>query len=115
MSKSPTPIQYTQKFSLLKQTGILLTIISLLAVIGIGSSTIIIETTQGATSAVNIAGSLRMYAYKIASHMGQDQYKREIVIDKLEVLIHQFDNRLSHPNLVHILAEGENSRELPLN
>jgi len=56
-----------------------------------------------------------MYAYKIASHMGQDQYKREIVIDKLEVLIHQFDNRLSHPNLVHILAEGENSRELPLN
>lgn len=87
------------RFSLLKQTGIIIGLISLLAVIGIGSSAFITQTIQGAATTINTSGALRMLSYKIATQMMRDQRKDNPTSTKIRGLIRRFDSKLNSPSL----------------
>lgn len=93
----------TPRFSLLAQTGIILSVISLLAVVGITSSVFITQTTQGAASAINISGSLRMYSYRIATQINQTGDGTELSTRKIQGLIRRFEQQLNHPNLLETI------------
>ncbi len=64
MNMLPSPIS---RKSLLWRLGVLMALIILLALVGMGSSVVIAETTQGVATAVNQSGSLRMQSYRIAT------------------------------------------------
>lgn len=95
----------TPRFSLLTQTGIIIGVISLLAVIGIGSSVFITQTIQGAGTTINTSGTLRMLSYKIATQMVRDQRANTPDSAPMQSLIKQFETQLNHPSLRHTIIE----------
>ncbi len=95
----------TSRFSLLTQTGIILTVISLLAVVGIASSVFITQTTQGAASAINISGSLRMYSYRIATQINQTGDDAAQSTKKIRELMRRFEQQLNHPKLLESIPK----------
>ena len=92
MSLRPPP-------SLLSQTGLIIGLITLLAVIGIGSSFFVTQTIQGAGTTINASGTLRMLSHKIATQMMRDQQSQTPNSKEIRALIHLFDSRLNHPSL----------------
>ena len=97
----------TPRFSLLAQTGIIIGVISLLAIIGISSSVFITQTIQGAGTAINTSGALRMLSYKIATQMVRDQRTDTPDSTPIQSLIEQFETQLNHPSLRHTIIEPD--------
>lgn len=97
--------------SLLLRMGLAMATITALAFMGMLSSVIIAETTQGAAAAINQAGSLRMQSYRIASSLARRQD-----IDNLEAtritreLMDEFEQRILSPRLTSMIPHNE-SRE----
>ncbi len=100
------------RLSLLTQTGIIIGIISLLAVIGISSSVFITQTIQGAGTTINTSGTLRMFAYKIATQMMRDQREEDPTSTDIRELISRFESQLNHPSLQHSIPQpSQNPKE----
>jgi len=97
------------RFSLLTQTGIVIGLISLLAVIGISSSVFITQTIQGAATTINTSGTLRMLSYKIATQMMRDQRAEKPTSTKIRGLIRRFDSKLNHPSLKHSIPQPQHN------
>lgn len=97
--------------SLLLRMGLAMATITALAFMGMLSSVIIAETTQGAAAAINQAGSLRMQSYRIASSLARRQD-----IDSQEAtritrqLMDEFEHRLTSPRLTSMIP-GNESKE----
>lgn len=94
--------------SLLLRMGLAMATITALAFMGMLSSVIIAETTQGAAAAINQAGSLRMQSYRIASSLA-----RRSDIDNLEAtritrdLMDEFEQRILSPRLTSMIPRNE--------
>ncbi len=101
------------RFSLLTQTGIIIGVISLLAVIGIGSSAFITQTIQGAGTTINTSGTLRMLSYKIATQMVRDQRTDSPNSAPMQALVEQFEKQLNHPSLRHTIAQPTDPQNHP--
>ncbi len=90
--------------SLLLRMGLAMATITALAFVGMLSSVIIAETTQGAAAAVNQAGSLRMQSYRIASSIGRSGLgDREAAARRTHGLMDEFDERLASPRLTRMI------------
>jgi two-component system nitrate/nitrite sensor histidine kinase NarX len=91
--------QFLQQSQFLR-LGMLMGMILLLALVGMGSSVIIAETTQGVATAVNQAGSLRMQSFRIATGLAslhlvdQPRYPH-----RPEELIEEFEQRFHSDRL----------------
>jgi len=93
--------------SLLLRMGLAMATITALAFMGMLSSVIIAETTQGAAAAINQAGSLRMQSYRIASSLARRQD-----IDALQAtritrdLMDEFEQRITSPRLTSMIPRS---------
>ncbi len=94
--------------SLLLRVGGMIFAITVLAVVSMSVSWMVAETTQGSGKAINIAGSLRMQSWRIASifqrlqQEGRPEYRQA-----LEEAIRRFDNDLESPSILAVLPEDE--------
>ncbi len=86
------------------------TILSL-AVIGILSSVIIAETSEGFAAAINQAGTLRMQSYRIASSLvhGTDLEGGQAG-DTTRKLVEEFEERIYSPRIHTVLQKGTSLR-----
>ena len=98
------------KNSLLLRLGLAMATITAFAFMGMLSSVIIAETTQGEAAAVNQAGSLRMQAYRIATGLahGLDQHDDPAAYWRLtKGLVEEFEQRFRSPRLVSVLSRED--------
>lgn len=99
-------------FSLLTQAGLIIGLITLLAVIGIGSSFSVTQTIQGAGTTINASGTLRMLSHKLATQMMRDQQSEQPDANNIRELIALFESRLNHPSLRNSIPKLEPYRVL---
>jgi two-component system nitrate/nitrite sensor histidine kinase NarX len=92
--------------SLLLRVGGMIAAITVLAVVGMSTSWMVAETTQGNGEAINIAGSLRMQSWRMAS-----LYQRILQDDKpayretLQQAIQRFETDLAAGSILAVLPE----------
>src|SRR5512144_222350 len=86
--------------SLLIRLGISMSVLTALALLGMLSSVIVAEKTQGAAGAVNQAGSLRMQSYRIGMELGRHHDDRAAAMTPLMT---EFETRLDSERLVSAL------------
>ena len=96
--------------SLLTQAGLIIGLITLLAVIGIGSSFFVTKTIQGTGTTINASGTLRMLSHKIATQMTRDQQSTAPNPGNIRSLIYLFESRLNHPTLHSAIPKPEEGR-----
>ncbi|OOZ40772.1 hypothetical protein BOW53_06540 [Solemya pervernicosa gill symbiont] len=99
------------KKSLLLRIGLAMATITLLAFVGMLSSVIIADTTEGEAAAINQAGTLRMQSYRIASSLTLSSQSRiDGSAGHTLDLISGFEQRLNSPRLTGILrSESDNT------
>lgn len=92
--------------SLLIRLGISMSVLTALSLVGMLSSVIVAEKTQGAAGAVNQAGSLRMQTYRIGMELGRQHEERSAA---MAPLVAEFETRLNSERLVATLPDHEMS------
>lgn len=95
--------------SILVRLGIAMGLIAILALVSILSSAIFTETSEGKAGAINVAGSLRMQSYLIAStvasaHLAPAQKHRALAL-----ALDEFEARLANPVLVQSIPADARS------
>jgi len=101
--------------SLLLRMGLAMATITALAFMGMLSSVIIAETTQGAAAAINQAGSLRMQSYRIASSLARRQNLEILAATHITTdLMEEFEERILSPRLTSMipLSGSKESRQV---
>lgn len=94
--------------SLLLRMGLAMATITALAFMGMLSSVIIAETTQGAAAAINQAGSLRMQSYRIASSLARRQDIGNLEATRItRDLMEEFEQRILSPRLTRMIPHNE--------
>jgi len=102
--------------SLIVRITALLMAISLMALSSITVSVVVAERTQGDAAALNVAGSLRMHTWHIASTLQTYTHRPdELPTDKrqrLQQMIDGFEQRLYNPSLLNAIsfARGDDTR-----
>jgi two-component system nitrate/nitrite sensor histidine kinase NarX len=92
------------KHSLLLRLGGMFAAITVLAVASMATSWRVAETTQGSGQAINLAGSLRMQSWRMASiHQRQIQFPDGDAREALAQAIHQFERDLRAPAILAVL------------
>lgn len=87
--------------SLLLKLGGALALIACMAILGMASSGIIADSVQGSGEAINLAGSLRMQAYKMASlAQATDRGSRS---EQLRREVEVFERSLADPRITAVL------------
>ncbi len=89
--------------SLLVQAGLIIGLITLLAVIGISSSFFVTKTIQGTGTAINTSGALRMLSHKIGTQMMHDNQQQPPDPSQIEQMITRFEQQLNHPALQEVI------------
>ena len=78
-----------------------------LAIVGISSSVIIAETSEGFAAAINQAGTLRMQSYRVAASMAlpdtESMYASGM---RTQALVDEFLQRLSNERIQNVMAKG---------
>jgi two-component system nitrate/nitrite sensor histidine kinase NarX len=93
--------------SLLLRLGVLMLILLVLAVLGMSSSVIIADTTQGVATAVNQAGSLRMQSFRIATGLASRGLPAGTGYPHPAAdLIAEFEARFTSPRLTDAIPSG---------
>lgn len=96
------------KNSLLLNLGVAMVMIISLSFIGMLSSVIIAETTEGHAAAINQAGTLRMQSYRIANSLYTGTLRDGHIVSHpgTRALIGEFNQRLNSPRLTQILSRS---------
>lgn len=101
--------KFTER-SLLLRLGMAMAAITLLGIIGMVSSIIIASKTQGNAITIDVAGSLRMQSYRMASLiMAAQKQDNGRSWDSVDKAISQFERTLQNPDLrvITIARSGE--------
>jgi two-component system nitrate/nitrite sensor histidine kinase NarX len=98
---------YEVKQSLVIRTGLALAGVILSSLVGIIASALTAESVDGDAATINLAGSLRMQAYRIARTILINEPGSVLLVDD----INEFHQRLSSPRL-HSIANRNTSYEL---
>ncbi len=94
--------------SLLLRLGGMFAAISVLAVASMSTSWMVAETTQGSGQAINLAGSLRMQSWRMASiHQRLLEDEKPEYRESLEHAIHQFESDLKAAPILSVLPDDE--------
>lgn len=96
--------------SLLLRLGIAMAGITILALVGMGSSVIIAEMMRGEATAINQAGSLRMQSYWIATRLLATEPNAVEYAAGIDDAMREFEERLRSPRLVNALPRGRSAR-----
>ncbi len=94
--------------SLLLRLGGMIAAITALAVVSMSTSWLVAETTQGSGKAINVAGSLRMQSWRMASlyqrllQDGRPEYR-----EKLQQGITRFESDLKSSSILSVLPDDE--------
>ncbi len=80
-------------------------LITFLALLGMASSVIVVRTTHGEAAAINLAGSLRMQAYRIAARVGYGRAMEDRPEWRITTLTEEFEQRLTHPRITDHIPE----------
>jgi two-component system nitrate/nitrite sensor histidine kinase NarX len=97
--------------SLLLRLGGMFAAITVLAVASMSTSWMVAETTQGSGKAINVAGSLRMQSWRMASiyqrllQTGRPEYRED-----LEQAISRFENDLRAPPILAVMPDDETTK-----
>ena len=78
-------------------------LLTMLAVVGMASAIYVARSTHGEAGAVNMAGSLRMQAYRIAATLEGGHGSSLDLVKQVEVLIKEFEQRLTSPRLAGVV------------
>jgi two-component system nitrate/nitrite sensor histidine kinase NarX len=98
----------TLQNSLLLRLGGMFAAITVLAVASMSTSWIVAETTQGSGRAINVAGSLRMQSWRMASiYQGLLQNESPEGRKNLERAVSQFEHDLKAGPILSVLPEDE--------
>lgn len=98
----------TLEKSLLLRMGLMMATITALAFIGMLSSVIIAEITQGAAAAINQAGSLRMQSYRIASSLAPRHDVGPLAAaERTGQRVKEFNQRILSPRLTAMLPKED--------
>lgn len=92
--------------SLLLRVGGMIVAITVLGLVGMSISWMVAETTQGNGEAINIAGSLRMQSWRMAStyqRLSQDQ--SPLYQQNLQQAIIRFESDLAAPSILSVIPE----------
>ena len=94
--------------SLLLRLGGMFVAITVLALASMSSSWMVAETTQGSGQAINLAGSLRMQTWRMASiHQHLQQYGTAEYRQELDQAISQFESDLQAGTILAVLPDDE--------
>jgi two-component system nitrate/nitrite sensor histidine kinase NarX len=94
--------------SLLLRLGGMFAAISVLAVASMSTSWMVAETTQGSGQAINLAGSLRMQSWRMASiHQRLLEDEKPEYRESLEQAISQFESDLEAAPILSVLPDDE--------
>jgi two-component system nitrate/nitrite sensor histidine kinase NarX len=110
--KETTDMKVTDQFwkqSILVRLGIAMGLIAVLALASILSSAIFTERSEGKAGAINLAGSLRMQSYLIASTVASLHFQPGDKQRELERNIAEFERRLENPTLVGSVPRDANT------
>lgn len=88
--------------SLLLRIGGMIVAITMLALVSMSTSWMIAETTQGNGQAINLAGSLRMQSWRMAS-LYQQQITVNLSSETLQQAIQNFEEDLTAPAILSVL------------
>jgi two-component system nitrate/nitrite sensor histidine kinase NarX len=88
--------------SLLLRIGGMIVAITMLALVSMSTSWMIAETTQGNGQAINLAGSLRMQSWRMAS-LYQQQITANLSSEALQQAIQNFEEDLTAPAILSVL------------
>ncbi|MFC1354849.1 MAG: HAMP domain-containing protein [gamma proteobacterium symbiont of Clathrolucina costata] len=97
--------------TLLARAGLAMGVITVLAVAGMASAVFIARISYGEASAVNIAGSLRMQSYRIATALEARRNGDFITSKDIEDLSDEFESRFNDPLLTGAVT-GVNNQSL---
>jgi len=95
--------------SILVRLGIAMGLIALLALASILSSTIFTETSEGKAGAINVAGSLRMQSYLIASTVASPHLAPADKRRALQQALDEFEARFANPVLADSIPRDARS------
>jgi two-component system nitrate/nitrite sensor histidine kinase NarX len=94
--------------SLLLRLGGMFVAITVLAVASMSTSWMVAETTQGSGQAINLAGSLRMQSWRMASiYQRLQQNGRPETLQNLEQAVSQFERDLKAGPILAVLPDDE--------
>ncbi|MFZ0106569.1 MAG: histidine kinase [Thiobacillus sp.] len=94
--------------SLLLRLGGMFVAITVLALASMSTSWMVAETTQGSGQAINLAGSLRMQTWRMASiHQHLSQYGKAEYRQALDQAIRQFESDLQNDTILAVLPDDE--------
>lgn len=93
--------------SILVRIGIAMGLIAVLALGSILSTAMFTERSEGKAGAINLAGSLRMQSWVIASTVASAQRPEADRLQEISASVSEFESRLNHPVLLAGLASPE--------
>ena len=96
--------------SLLLKLGGAMALITLLSLLSMTLSGVVAETAQGSGEAINLAGSLRMQSYRMASlALSAQQHDNGDARRQLRTALRYFESTLNHPAIRAMTPEQPNS------
>lgn len=96
--------------SLLLRLGGMFAAITVLALASMSTSWMVAETTQGSGRAINVAGSLRMQSWRMASiYQGLVQIDKAVYRKYLQQAMERFEADLKSPAILAVLPQDETS------
>ena len=102
----PRPLVRRSIMLLVSVAMLALTLISLA---GMSASVLVVESTRGSASAINVAGSLRRYAHRVANLIAVDALSGRLETARVAAAVREFEDQLEHPALMRFIerAPGE--------
>ena len=102
----PRPVVRRSIMLLVSVAMLALTLISLA---GMSASVLVVESTRGSASAINIAGSLRRYTHRVANLIAVDALSGRFETARVAAAVLDFERQLAHPALMRFVerAPGE--------
>ncbi|HSO84856.1 type IV pili methyl-accepting chemotaxis transducer N-terminal domain-containing protein [Thiocapsa sp.] len=98
--------------SILLSVGLLMTLVVVLAILGMSIGSSVGRATEGFAAAVNQAGSLRMQSYRIGMALADTRVPADLRADRVAELAEELEKRLASPRLADIIPRraGEEIR-----
>ena len=83
--------------------------LTLISLAGMSASVLVVESTRGSASAINVAGSLRRYAHRVTSLIAVDALSGRFETARVAAAVREFEDQLEHPALMRFIerAPGE--------
>ncbi len=102
----PRPLVRRSIMLLVSVAMLALTLISLA---GMSASVLVVESTRGSASAINVAGSLRRYTHRVANLIAVDALNGRVESARAAAAVREFETQLEHPALLRFIdrAPGE--------